>query len=157
MGSTVTACLNLPPAVTVHGLAGARAALAAAGPRGVLLLSARGAGGFAGAAWFLRLVAAAAAAHPGVAHHAALDCADAPGGALAALRAGARLVVLDGACPGFAAAASAAAEVGAALLPDRPASLDLAGLDLRRRADLARLAAWLATEAPQAGATPPRA
>lgn len=147
----------MPPAVTVHGLAGARAALAAAGPRGVLLLSAPGAGGFAGPAWFLGLVAAAAAAHPGVAHQAALDCADAAGTALVALRAGVRLVVMDGACPGFDAVSRAAADIGASTLPARPPSLDLAALDLRRRDDLARLAAWLATEAPQDGATPPAA
>jgi hypothetical protein len=145
--------VSFPRAVTVHGLAEARAALAAAGPRGVLLLSAPGAGGYAGAAWFLGVVAAAA--KPGVPLHAALDCADAAGTALAALRAGARLVVLDGACPGFAAVASAAAEIGAVLLPARPPSLDLAGLDLRRRDDLARLAAWLAMEAPQGSPTSP--
>lgn len=156
-GSTVTARVSFPPAVTVHGLAGARAALAAAGPRGVLLLSAPGAGGFAGPAWFLGVVRAAAAAHPGVAPYAALDCADAPGTALAALRAGVRMVLLDGACPGFAAVSAAAAEVGAQVLPGRPASLDIGGLDLRRRDDLARLAAWLALEAPQDGATSPMA
>jgi hypothetical protein len=133
------------------------AALAAAGPRGVLLLSAPGAGGFAGAAWFLGVVAQAAAARPGVAHCAALDCADAPGTALVALRAGVRLVVLDSACPAFAAVRAAAAEVGAQLLPARPPSLDLASLDLRRRDDLARLADWLAMEAPQDGATSPAA
>jgi hypothetical protein len=149
--------VNFPPAVTVHGLAGATAALAAAGPRGVLLLSAHGAGGFAGPAWFLGVVAQAAAAHPEVTHLAALDCADAPGTALAALRAGVRLVVLDGACPAFAAVRAAAAECGAQLLAARPASLDLATLDLRQRDDLARLARWLAMEAPQDGATSPAA
>jgi hypothetical protein len=149
--------VNIPPAVTVHGLADARAALAAAGPRGVLLLSAPNAGGFAGPAWFAGVVAAAAAAHPGVAHDAALDCGDRAGRALAALRAGLRLVVLDGACPAFAAVAAAAAEASARLLADRPPSLDLGGLDLRRRADRARLAAWLAMEAPSGDATSPPA
>ncbi len=139
--------MNLPPAVTVHGLAQARAAVAAAGPRGVLLLSARGAGGFAGAPWFLGVVGAAGGSV------AALDCADAPGAALAALRAGARIVVLDAACPAFAAVAAAAGEAGALLLPERPESLDLAGFDPRRRADRARLSAWLAMEPPQPGAT----
>ncbi len=153
----MTARVNFPPVVTVHGLAGAKAALAAAGPRGVLLLSALGAGGFAGPAWFLEVVVQAAAAHPGVTHLAALDCADAPGTALAALRAGVRLVVLDGACPAFAAVRAAAAECGAQVLPARPPSLDLATLDLCRRDDLARLAAWLAIEAPQDGATSPAA
>ncbi|WP_244458747.1 hypothetical protein [Roseomonas fluvialis] len=147
--------MSLPPAVTVHGLAGARAALAAAGPRGVLLLSAPGAGAFAGAAWFLGVVAAAA--RPGVPHQGAIDCADAPGAALAALRAGARLVVLQGGCPSFAAVAAAAAGCGARLLPERPPSLDLGRLDLQRRDDLARLSAWLALEAPQPGATSPMA
>jgi hypothetical protein len=141
--------------VTVHGVAGARAALAAAGPRGVLLLSAPGAGAFAGAAWFLGVVAAAAG--PGRTPAAAIDCADAPGAALAALRAGARLVVLRGGCPSFAAVAAAAAEGRAQVLPERPPSLDLGRLDLRRRDDLAQLSAWLALEAPQPGATSPTA
>ena len=140
--------------MTVHSLAGAAAALAAAGPRGVLLLSAPGAAGFAGPAWFLALVAEAARLHPGVAHRAALDCADAAGTALAALRAGARLIVLDGACPAFGAVAGAADELGAEVWPTRPVSLDLGRLDLRRRADLARLSAWLAMEAPQESPTP---
>lgn len=144
-----------PPAATVHGLVEAEAALAAAGPGGVLLLSAPGAAGFAGPAWFLAMVAEAAARHPGVPHRAALDCGDAAGTALAALRAGARLLVLDGACPAFAAVAAAAREAGAAILPERPPALDLGRLDLRRRADMARLAAWLAIEAPQEGGTPP--
>jgi hypothetical protein len=147
--------MKLPPAVTVHGLAQARAALAAAGPQGVLLLSALGAGGFAGPGWFHALVAQAAAAHPGVPHAAALDCADQAGSALAALRAGLRLVVLDGACPAFAAVAAAAAQTGARLLPARPASLDLGTLDLRRRADRARIDAWLAMEPPPCPATSP--
>jgi len=41
------------------------------------------------------------------------------------------------------------------VLPERPPSLDLAGFDARRRRDGAALRAWLATEAPQACATPP--
>jgi hypothetical protein len=144
----------MPPAVTVHGLPGAAAALAAAGPGGVLLLSAPGAGGFAGAAWFLAMVRAAAARHPGVPHQAALDCADAAGTALSALRDGARIIVLDGACPAFEAVAAAAEDAGACLLPSRPPALDLAGIDLARRDDLAKLRAWLAMEAPQGPAKP---
>jgi len=137
------------PAVVVHALAQAEAALGAAGPAGVLLLSAPGAGSFAGPAWFLAMTTGAARRQPGKAWAAALDCADAPGAALAALRAGTRIVVLDGACPSFPAVAAAAAEVGATLLPARPAALDLGRFDLRRRDDLARIAAWLAMEAPQ--------
>ena len=131
------------PAVVVHRLAEAAAALAAAGPGGVLLASAPGAAGSLGAPWFLALVRAAAAAHPGVPHQALLDCADAPGLALAALRDGARLLVLDPACPAFAQVAAAAASLGAELLPDRPPALDLGRIDLRRPGGRAKLAAWL--------------
>ena len=132
------------PAVVVHAAAEAEAALALAGPRGVLLLSAPGAACSMGAAWFLALVRqAATAAAPGVAHAAALDCGDAPGHALAALRAGARLLILDPACPAFAAVAAAAGEAGAAVWPGRPAALDLRGLDLGRPGARAKLAAWL--------------
>ncbi len=137
------------PAVVVHALAQAEAALQAAGPAGVMLLSAPGAGGFAGAAWFQALVAEAARRHPGVACAAALDCADAAGAALAALRAGVGIVVLDGTCPAFPAVAAAAAELGATLLDARPPALDLGRLDLRQRDDLRKIAAWFAMEAPQ--------
>ena len=92
----------------------------------------RGRRAFLGPAWFLAIVAAAAAAHPGVPHRAVLDCADAPGQALAALRAGLRELVLDPGCPAFAAVAGAAAACGAAIWPARPATLDLGRLDLRK-------------------------
>jgi hypothetical protein len=142
------------PAVVVHAMPQAEAALAAAGPRGVLLLSAYGAGGFAGAPWFLAMVDLARRRHPGVACVAALDCADAAGSALAAIRGGVPVVVLDGACRAFAAVGAAAIEAGVVVLPARPVAIDLGRLDLRRRDDLARLAAWLAMEVPQASATP---
>src|SRR6476661_1241220 len=48
-----------PPAVTVHAAAEAALALSLAGNRGVLLLSAPGAAGFLGPAWFLGIVGAA--------------------------------------------------------------------------------------------------
>lgn len=132
-----------PPAVVVHGLAEATVALAEAGPDGVLLLSARGAAGSLGPGWFLTILAAAAAAHPDVPHRAALDCADQPGHALAALRAGVRLLVLDPDCPAFAPVAGAAAEVGAEVWPAPPPALDLGRLDLRRPGARNKLAAWL--------------
>jgi hypothetical protein len=143
------------PAVTVHALAQAEAALAGAGPAGVWLLSAPGAAGFMGPAWFLAMTAEAGRRHPAAATGAVLDCADAAGTALAAIRAGARHLVLAADAPGFAAVAGAAAEAGVRLLPLRPPALDLGRLDLRRRADAARLAAWLAMEAPQESPTPP--
>lgn len=141
--------------MVIHALDQAEAALDSAGPRGVLLLSAPAAGVFAGPGWFLALVAEARLRHPGVPCAAALDCADAAGSALAALRAGVRIIVLDGRCPAFPAVAGAAAEAGARLLPGRPAAFDLGRIDLGRRDDRARLAAWLAMEVPQASPTPP--
>lgn len=140
-----------PPAVTVHAAAEARLALSLAGKRGVLLVSAPGAAGYLGPAWFLGIVASAAAAVPGVAHKPVLDCAAAPGLALGALRAGLRELVLDSACPAFAQVAAAAAELGGRLRPVRPATLDLGALDLSREGARAKLAAWLAAPAPGAG------
>ncbi len=143
------------PAVVVHALGQAEAALAAAGPHGVLLLSAPGAGGFAGPGWFLALVAEARRRHPAAACAAALDCADAPGSALAALRAGVRIIVLDGGCPAFSAVAAAADELGAQVLPARPPAFDLGRVDPARRDTQVGLAAWLAMEVPQGSPTPP--
>jgi hypothetical protein len=134
------------PAVVAHTPRQARAALTMAGPRGVVLLSAPSAAGHMGVAWFLALVAQARKdlgcdAPP---HWAALDCGDAPGFALSALRAGARLLVLDPAAPAFPAVAAAATEVGAALWAERPPALDLSGLDLRETGrGNGRLAEWL--------------
>lgn len=141
--------VGMPPVVVVHDAAGAAAALALTGPRGVLLLSAPGAAGNLGPAWFLAMLAEAAAGPircaAGGPVEAVLDCGDSPGHALAALRAGARLLVLDGACPAHAAVAAAAMEVGARVLPARPApALDLREIDPGRPGGRARLAAWLA-------------
>jgi len=130
------------PAVVVHGAEQARAALAAAGPRGLVLLSAPGAAAWLGAPVFLAIVAAAAV--PGVPCRAVLDCGADPGHALAALRAGCRTLVLDPSVPAFGQVVAAAATLGATVWPARPPALDLATLDLRRPAQRARLAAWLA-------------
>lgn len=132
------------PALVVRGAAEAAAALALAGGQRVLLLSASGAAGYLGAAGWRALLQATAGAAPGAPFDDALCCADAPGLALAALRAGCRGLVLDAACPAFAQVAGAAAELGALLLPARPAALDLAELDLRTPRGQRRLAAWLA-------------
>ena len=106
----------LPPAVTVHGLQQAQAALAPGLP--VLLLSAPGAAAYAGAGWWRALVAAAL---DGRAQPDALDCADLPGRALEALHTGCRILILLP-CPGFA---SVAARTDALILAARPTSLDL--------------------------------
>jgi hypothetical protein len=118
-----------PPAVVVHGLRDARAALAPGLP--VTLLSARGAAVYAGCGWWRALMQAAGAEFD------ILDCADAPGYAMAALRIGQRAIVLDPG-PAFAAVSAAAATLGAAVLADRPPALDLAEPGAQRR-----LLAWL--------------
>jgi hypothetical protein len=142
------------PAVVAHTPNQARAALEAAEPRrGVVLLSPPGAAGSMGAAWFLALVAQAREAAERAAtplpppfppHWAALDCGNAPGFALSALRAGARLLVLDPAAPAFPAVSAAAEELGAELWTERPPALDLGRLDLRGTGrGHGRLAEWL--------------
>jgi hypothetical protein len=143
-------CPRDAPAVVAHTPRQAGAALAAAGPRGVVLLSAPGAAGGIGAAWFLALVAQARDAVGNEAlpapppHWAVLDCGNAPGFALSALRAGARLLVLDPAVPAFSAVAAAAAAIGGEVWTARPPALDLGGLDLREgRRGNRRLAEWL--------------
>jgi len=129
----------LPPAVVVHGLPHALAALAPGRP--VLLLSAPGAPSYAGCGWWRAVIAAALARHPGANAPDMLDCADSPGRALEALSVGCRLVVLH---PGLAwnDIAERAAAAGARLLPVAPPALDLA-----RRGSGRRLAAWLADDA----------
>ncbi len=122
-------------------------------PAPLLLVSVPGAGLALGPAGWRALVARAAALAPGAAFGDALCCADAPGAALAALRAGCGLVILDGAVPAFGQVAAAAAQSGARLLAARPPALDLEGLRLDREGGRARLAAWL-SPAPHDSATP---
>jgi len=126
------------PAVIIHCAAEARLARALAGPAGVTLLSAPGAAGFLGAAWWLALLRAAEAEPCGV-----LDCDRAPGLALAALRAGVRRLLLLPGAPGRATVALAAAELGAELIAERPRALDLRGLDLAKTGGREKLAGWL--------------
>jgi hypothetical protein len=123
--------MKLPPAVIVHGLAQARLAVAA-GP--VTLLSAPGAALYAGCGWWRALVAASLTAGPDV-----LDCADAPGRAMEALRAGCRIIVLDPAVPAAGLVAARAAAIGAIVLAAPPTALDLAAPGALRRLD-----SWLA-------------
>jgi hypothetical protein len=112
----------------VHSVAQARAALAPGLP--VTLLSAPGAALFAGVGWWRALIEAAA--EHGAAPPDILDCADAPGRALEALRHGQRLLVLH-APAHFADIAERAARQGGAVLASAPASLDLAKRGAERR------------------------
>lgn len=82
---------------TIHSLDQARAILAAADmDRPVGLQSPPGAAGFHGIGWWLALTRALAEEFPDRAVEAILDCGDAPGLVLAALRAGVPLVRVDG-------------------------------------------------------------
>jgi hypothetical protein len=128
--------MNPWPPVVVHGLSHATLALRPGFP--VVLLSAPAAAGYAGALWWRELIAAARALHPATPALDILDCGAAPGHALAALRAGQRVLILD-LCPAFAAVASAAETWGAHVLPLRPPALDLAERGAERR-----LRDWLA-------------
>jgi hypothetical protein len=113
------------PVVIVHGLAHALAALAPG--RGVTLLSARNAAGYAGCGWWRALVDQARAQHPETEAADILDCGEAAGRALEALRIRQHALILDPSCTAYAAVAAAAAECDALLLDRRPESLDLAG------------------------------
>ena len=138
-----------PPAVVVHGRGQAEWALRFAAGRPLLLLSAPGAALNAGPGWFKALLDQIAAEHPGANFSAALDCAAAPGAALAALRAGFKLVIFDLGHPAAASVLGVARETGAEILGIRPQALDLGTLDQRRRDDERQLSALFATVPPQ--------
>jgi hypothetical protein len=124
------------PAVVIHGLEHARAVLAIGRP--VTLLSAHGAALFAGCGWWRAVVERARGEHPDIALDDILDCADASGLALGALRIGQRRIVLSAQAPGFAAVAAIAASLGSEVLTSRPPALDMAD-----RATVRRLHDWL--------------
>jgi hypothetical protein len=119
------------PAVVVHSLADARVVLACGRP--VTLLSGEGAALYAGCGWWRALAAAARAEFPQVPFSDFLDCADASGQALAALRIGLRDLILTPDAPGRERVATIVAELGGVLLAERPPALDLADPVSRRR------------------------
>lgn len=119
------------PAVVVHGMADVTRACAPGLP--LTLLSAQGAAIFAGPGWWLALMRLARARHATLITTDILDCADAPGLALAALRLGQRSLILDPATPAFAAVAATAASLGAHLRTIPPPALDLAEPNADRR------------------------
>jgi len=129
--------MTLPPAVIIHGLPHALSVLAAARP--VTLLSAPGAACYAGCGWWRAVVAAALAAHPGAAAPDVLDCGDSPSRALEALSVRCRLIVLHPG-PAWPDIAGRADSCGARLLAAAPPALDMG-----RRGEDRRLAAWLGT------------
>ncbi len=115
----------------VHGLPDVRMALAVGRP--LTLLSAPGAAQYMGCLWWRELLGAAGFDGP-----ALLDCGDAPGRALEALRLGLRGLVLAAPPAAFAVVAQLAGLQGAVLLERAPPALDLAQPGAKRR-----LAAWL--------------
>lgn len=126
----------LPPAVIVHGLADARLALALGMP--VTLLSAPGAGLFAGCLWWREMVAAAHATGSATQMVNVLDCADASGLALGALRCGIKRLVLWPDAPTWAGVAEIARRQDGFVLQRAPDALDLAKRNATRQ-----LRAWL--------------
>jgi hypothetical protein len=124
------------PAVIVHGLADARAALAPGRP--VTLLSAPGAALFGGCLWWRQVAAAVRSEYPHIETIDILDCADASGLAMSALRSGVHRLVLWPRAPGHAKVAAIAARQGGFVLPQPPPALDLAQHNAVRRLD-----AWL--------------
>jgi hypothetical protein len=117
------------PAVIVHSLAHAVAALAAAAgaAQPVVLASAPGAGIYGGPGWWNGLIAAARDAVPAAVATASLDCADDAGATQAAIRAGVECVVFTGRADVAKRLADIAARRGTRLLARRPvAAIDLA-------------------------------
>ena len=113
------------PAIVVHGLAHAVAALeaAATADRPVVLLSAPAAGVYGGPGWWREMVAAATAAVPDAHCASLLDCADDAGAAQAAIRAGVDGIVFTGRGDVAARLADIAAQRGVRLLTERPQAL----------------------------------
>jgi hypothetical protein len=133
-------------AVVIHSLAQARAALGAAAAltRPVLLLSAPAAAGYAGPGWFWALVARAREDVPEAEALAVLDCGEAPGHVLAALRddqaSGPRAVCFTGPAETAETLRGLAETAGYGFFPARPAALELRHEDDPETA----CAAWLA-------------
>ena len=111
--------------------------------RPLALLSARAAASFAGCLAWQALARAAREAYPALIGADILDCADASGRALEALRLGQQILVLDERSVAFADVRGRAAAIGAVVLPARPHGFD-PGLEPRPSPGLRRaLAAFL--------------
>ncbi|HEX2152024.1 MAG TPA: hypothetical protein VHG31_08515 [Stellaceae bacterium] len=118
------------PAIVVHSLAHAVAALEAAAEAGepVVLLSAVNAGLSAGAGWWREVVAAARDCVRAARMAALLDCGDDAGAAQAALREGIEAIVFSGRDEVVERLADIAHQCGGSVLTERPeTALDLGG------------------------------
>jgi hypothetical protein len=117
-----------PPVFVVHSLVHAVAALTAVADAGlrIVLLSAPGAGIYAGPGWFKAMLDEASAAVPNAQFSGILDCGDDAGAAQGALRAGVETIVFNGRADVAARLAAIAKQRGAQLLTANPqTSLDL--------------------------------
>ncbi|HWL83297.1 MAG TPA: hypothetical protein VNR89_20285 [Roseomonas sp.] len=127
-----------------------RAAQALGRAEALPLLSPPGAARWLGPRLFLAMVAegarqaAAGGRLPGPLP--VLDCRTAPGLALAALRAGLPVVVLEPDCPAFAAVEAVAGTLNAAVWPSPPPALDLGPGRAETARTHLRLARWLGAE-----------
>ncbi len=126
------------PAVIVHGAEDVRAALSPG--LKLTLLSGPGAALYAGCLWWRELANLARQEFPGLVMADVLDCSDAAGRALEAIRVGQSCLILSPAAPGFAAVAAIAEAGGLTLLRERPPALDMAARGASRR-----LEEWLRT------------
>ena len=127
----MTVSFRLPPCCVVRGLVEGRLALRAGRP--VTLLSAPGAASFGGSASWIALVGTLRAEHPSLGFLDILDCGDAPGRALEALRLGQHILVFTGEASAEQALRERAAALGATVLAERPPALDLWLAGERRR------------------------
>lgn len=131
-------CQGQPRTVIVYGAEEVGAVLALAAGRPVALLSPPGAAGYLGLAGFRAILDA-----HGVFPFGILDAADAPGHALAALRAGFSTVILSPETAAFERLRPIAQAMGARLLAAPPPALDLGRIDLRKPQGRRHLARWL--------------
>jgi hypothetical protein len=129
---------QLPPCVIAHWTPEVRAVRALAGGAPLRFLSPPGVAAYLGVEGFRAMLTAEDALSLGI-----LDAADAPGHALAALRAGLRVVVLASEVPAFPALAALFDAEGALLLPHAPPALDLARVQLHKPQGRRHLARWL--------------
>ena len=118
-------------AIVVHGRGQAEEVLRFGVP--VTLLSAVAAARLGGAAWWRGLVDAARAAHPATPCIDILDCADAAGLAMAALRLGQAHLILWPESPAFSAVRAAAGAMGSVVFAARPPALDLSERGAHRK------------------------
>jgi hypothetical protein len=128
-------------AIIIHSLDDARAALRAARELRlpVAVISGPGGGSYAGPGWFNAVIETAQSECPEVPVTAILDCDDASGHVLGALRAGVKAVRFTGRADVAAKLADIAASQGAVLLTG-----DIETLDLRAHRDpVAACKGWL--------------